>query len=238
MKLGFISDLHLSKNTSLTNEGFFTFLKTAAREFSHLYILGDLFEAWVGDDDDSDLAQDVIAALRTATRSGLEIFFIHGNRDFLCSESFAEQANVTILPDPFFMEFFDQAIALSHGDDFCTQDTDYIEFKKEVRSKKWQQDFLLKPLSERQDIAAAMRDASHSNNDQKPLEIMDVTPDVIDEFFQEHEIDLLIHGHTHRPGTHELSCIKGTRIVLGDWHKTGWCLTLDDQTRSLEEFKL
>ncbi|MDB9813949.1 UDP-2,3-diacylglucosamine diphosphatase [Gammaproteobacteria bacterium] len=240
MKLGFISDLHLSEKTPSTNEGFFKFLKTAAQEFSHLYILGDLFESWIGDDDDSSFACGVTEHIKAATRSGLEIFFMHGNRDFLCGKKFAEDANITILPDPFFIDYFDQKIALSHGDDFCTDDLKYIEFKKEVRSSLWQEDFLHKSLDERKKIASNMRDASQSNKDKKDLSIMDVTANTIHKFFIQNDISLLIHGHTHRPNTHQISesGINGMRIVLGDWHDTGWCLTLEDQKRTLEEFKL
>ncbi len=236
MKLGFISDLHLSENTPSVTEGFFEFLKTAAQELSHLYILGDLFEAWVGDDDDSQHAMSVMQKINHATRNGLEIFFIHGNRDFLCGQKFAEQSNLTLLPDPFFLNFFDQKIALSHGDNFCTEDLEYIKFKKEVRSEKWQQEFLQKPLDDRLNIASNMRDASQKNNSNKDISIMDVTPNAIQEFFAEHHIDLLIHGHTHRPNTHQINF--GTRIVLGDWHKTGWCLMLDEQQQELKEFTL
>jgi UDP-2,3-diacylglucosamine hydrolase len=236
MKLGFISDLHLSENTPSVTEGFFKFLKTAAQELSHLYILGDLFEAWVGDDDDSQHAMSVMQKINHATRNGLEIFFIHGNRDFLCGQKFAEQSNLILLPDPFFLNFFDQKIALSHGDNFCTEDLEYIKFKKEVRSEKWQQEFLQKPLDDRLNIASNMRDASQKNNSNKDISIMDVTPNAIQEFFAEHRIDLLIHGHTHRPNTHQVN--SGTRIVLGDWHKTGWCLMLDEQKQELKEFTL
>ena len=236
MKLGFISDLHLSENTPSVTQGFFEFLKTAAQELSHLYILGDLFEAWIGDDDDSELATNVMQEINHATRNGLEIFFIHGNRDFLCGQKFAEQSNITLLPDPFFLNFFDQKIALSHGDNFCTEDLEYIKFKKKVRSEKWQQEFLQKPLDDRLNIASNMRDASQKNNSNKDISIMDVTPNAIQEFFAEHRIDLLIHGHTHRPNTHQIN--SGTRIVLGDWHKTGWCLMLDEQQQELKEFTL
>ena len=236
MKLGFISDLHLSENTPSVTEGFFKFLKTAAQELSHLYILGDLFEAWVGDDDNSEIATSVMQKINHATRTGLEIFFIHGNRDFLCGQKFAEQSNLTLLPDPFFLNFFDQKIALSHGDNFCIEDLEYMKFKKEVRSEEWRREFLQKPLNDRLNIASNMRDASQKNNTNKDIAIMDVTPTAIQDFFAEHHIDLLIHGHTHRPDTHQIN--SGTRIVLGDWHKTGWCLFLDDQQQDLTEFKL
>ena len=236
MKLGFISDLHLSENTPSVTEGFFEFLKTAAQELSHLYILGDLFEAWVGDDDNSELATSVMQKINHATRTGLEIFFIHGNRDFLCGQKFAEQSNLTLLPDPFFLNFFDQKIALSHGDSFCIEDLEYMKFKKEVRSEEWRREFLQKPLNDRLNIASNMRDASQKNNTNKDIAIMDVTPTAIQDFFAEHHIDLLIHGHTHRPDTHQIN--SGTRIVLGDWHKTGWCLMLDEQQQELKEFTL
>jgi UDP-2,3-diacylglucosamine hydrolase len=171
-----------------------------------------------------------------ATRTGLEIFFIHGNRDFLCGQKFAEQSNLTLLPDPFFLNFFDQKIALSHGDSFCIEDLEYMKFKKEVRSEEWQREFLQKPLNDRLNIASNMRDASQKNNTNKDIAIMDVTPTAIQDFFAEHHIDLLIHGHTHRPDTHQIN--SGTRIVLGDWHKTGWCLMLDEQQQELKEFTL
>ena len=240
MKLGFISDLHLSEKTPVTTQGFFNFLKEAAREFTHLYILGDLFEAWIGDDDDSEFALEVIKQLKLSTQNGLEIFFIHGNRDFLCNQTFAKKSNITILPDPFFIDYFDQKIALSHGDDFCTNDLEYIKFKKKVRSASWQSDFLKRPLHERLEIASNMRDASQNHNNRKDMSIMDVTSDAIYRFFMQHKIDILIHGHTHRPATHQVdgSKLSGTRIVLGDWHETGWCLILDGQERKLEEFQL
>ena len=236
MKLGFISDLHLSENMPSVTEGFFDFLKNASHELSHLYILGDLFEAWIGDDDNSKLATNVMQNINNASQNGLEVFFIHGNRDFLCGQDFAKKSNLRILPDPFFMNFFDLKIALSHGDDFCTNDLQYIEFKKEVRSKKWQDKFLEKSLDERLKIASSMRDVSETSNNDKDISIMDVTSKAIDQFFEKHHIDLLIHGHTHRPKIHQSDA--GTRVVLGDWHKTGWCFFLDGQQQDLREFKL
>ena len=236
MKLGFISDLHLSENMPSVTEGFFNFLNNAAQELSHLYILGDLFEAWIGDDDNSELATNVMKNINHSTRNGLEVFFIHGNRDFLCGQNFAKKSNLKLLPDPFFMNFYDLKIALSHGDDFCTNDHQYIEFKKEVRSQKWQDTFLKKTLDERLKIASNMRDASQTNNSGKDMSIMDVTTSAIDEFFVKHQIDLLIHGHTHRPKIHHNDL--GTRVVLGDWHETGWCLFLDQEQQELKEFKL
>lgn len=236
MKLGFISDLHLSENTPTITKGFYKFLETASNELTHLYILGDLFEAWIGDDNESEFATEVMNQISYATNHGLEIFFIHGNRDFLCGEKFAKLSNLTLLSDPFFLDCFDLKIALSHGDDFCTMDLDYIEFKKTVRSHAWQEEFLQKPLLERQKIAVTMRDTSSHSNNKKDLAIMDVTPSAIEEFFSKHKADLLIHGHTHRPNAHQK--IYGTRVVLGDWHETGWCFMIDDKKKELREFKL
>tara|TARA_B100000214_G_scaffold349390_1_gene302227 strand:- start:820 stop:1569 length:750 start_codon:yes stop_codon:yes gene_type:complete len=236
MKLGFISDLHLSENLPSITEGFFKFLKTASQEFSHLYILGDLFEVWIGDDNNSELALKVMQKINRATRNGLEVFFMHGNRDFLCGQDFAKKSNLKILPDPFFMNFFNLKIALSHGDDFCTNDHKYIKFKEEVRSQKWQKNFLQKSLDERLRIASNMRDASQNDNNHKDASIMDVTPSAVDRFFAKHKVDLLIHGHTHRPYVHQNNL--GTRVVLGDWDETGWCLMIDDKKKELSEFKL
>ena len=236
MKLGFISDLHLSENLPSITEGFFKFLKTASREFSQLYILGDLFEVWIGDDNNSELTLKVIQKINHATRSGLEVFFIHGNRDFLCGQEFASQSNLTLLPDPFFINHFGQKIALSHGDDFCTNDHKYIEFKEEIRSQKWRENFLQKSLNERLKMASNMRDASQNDNNQKDVSVMDVTPSAIDGFFAKHKVDLLIHGHTHRPYVHQNNF--GTRVVLGDWDETGWCFMIDDEQKELSEFKL
>ena len=145
MKLGFISDLHLSENTPSVTEGFFEFLKTSAQELSHLYILGDLFEAWVGDDDNSELAIGVMQKINHATRNGLEIFFIHGNRDFLCGQKFAEQSNLTLLPDPFFLNFFDLKIALSHGDSFVPKILSTLNLKKKLGHKNGSRNFFKNP---------------------------------------------------------------------------------------------
>ena len=236
MKHCFISDLHLSEKTPELTQAFLKFLNQSKEACTHFYILGDLFETWIGDDDNSPFNTKIKEALSAFTANGPETFFIHGNRDFLCGQEFALRSNLTLLPDPFFINFFDQNIALSHGDDFCTNDHQYIEFKKEVRSQKWQDTFLKKTLDERLKIASNMRDASQTNNSGKDMSIMDVTISAIDEFFVKHQIDLLIHGHTHRPKIHHSNV--GTRIVLGDWHETGWCLFLDQEQQELKEFKL
>ncbi len=240
MNLGFISDLHLSEtNNSLTN-AFIDFLKSHSSNLDQLYILGDLYEVWIGDDDSSSLITSTKDALRKASKSGLEIFFIHGNRDFLLDSSFAESAGITILPDPFFFDYFGKKISISHGDIFCIDDAEYQAFKKQVRSPEWKAEFLNKSLVERKSIASSMRDASKRNSSQKDSMIMDVNTNEVASFFDKYDIDLLIHGHTHKPNIHELSGknSKIKRIVLGDWGKTGWCFYLDPTSQNLEEFKI
>ncbi len=240
MNLGFISDLHLSEtDTSLTN-AFVDFLKSHSSNLDQLYILGDLYEVWIGDDDSSSLITSTKDALSKASKAGLEIFFIHGNRDFLLDSSFAESTGISLLPDPFFLDYFGKKIALSHGDMFCVDDTEYQTFKKQVRSPKWKTEFLNKSLDERKSIASSMRDASKKNSSQKDFMIMDVNINEVASFFDKHGIDLLIHGHTHKPNIHELDGknSKLKRVVLGDWDKTGWCFYLDSTSQNLEEFRI
>ena len=196
MNLAFISDLHLSEDTSRLNSAFFNFLSNSNHAFDQLFILGDLFEAWVGDDDDSSFANDVCQALLKLSKQGTEVFFIHGNRDFLIGENFMQRSGVKILPDPFTFQFFDLKIALSHGDSFCTDDVDYQNFKKEVRTQEWQSDFLAKPLAERKQIAANMRDSSQSLSANKASNIMDVNDNAVQIFAKKHGIDFLTAHET------------------------------------------
>ena len=236
MNLAFISDLHLSEDTSRLNSAFFNFLSNSNHAFDQLFILGDLFEAWVGDDDDSPFSNDVCQALLKLSKQGTEVFFIHGNRDFLIGENFMQRSGVKILPDPFTFQFFDLKIALSHGDSFCTDDVDYQNFKKEVRTQEWKADFLAKPLAERKQIAANMRDSSQSLSANKASSIMDINDDAVQIFAKEHGIDFLIHGHTHRPNCHAYDSFE--RIVLGDWSDYGWIVSLTNDKPKLEKFIL
>lgn len=236
MNLAFISDLHLSEETLELNSAFFNFLNRHNNAFDQLFILGDLFEVWLGDDDTSSFTNDISNALSKFSQKGTEIFFIHGNRDFLIGKNFLARSEMTVLSDPFIFQFFDKKIALSHGDIFCTDDLDYQNFKKEVRTQTWQNNFLSKSLLERKQIAANMRDASKSLSMQKQSTIMDVNENAVQKFAEAYSIDVLIHGHTHRPNTHTYENFE--RIVLGDWSKYGWVITLEDHKSKLEKFTL
>ena len=236
MKPRFISDLHLSDKHPELTQAFFVFLNESKEACTHLYILGDLFEAWIGDDDDTPLYQEIKKALLIFTTNGPETFFIHGNRDFLIGKSFAEDTGITILPDPYSLDINGQNVVLSHGDFLCTDDTDYIAFRDQVRTEAWQSNFLQKDLTERKEIAASMRDASQEATAEKSKTITDVNTAAVESFIAEHNPNLFIHGHTHRPNIHEINSSK--RIVLGDWGADGWFLSIDDQEFSLEKFSI
>jgi len=236
MKPRFISDLHLSDKHPELTQAFFVFLNESKEACTHLYILGDLFEAWIGDDDDTPLYQEIKKALLIFTTNGPETFFIHGNRDFLIGKSFAEDTGITILPDPYSLDINGQNVVLSHGDFLCTDDTDYIAFRDQVRTEAWQSNFLQKDLTERKEIAASMRDASQEATAEKSKTITDVNTAAVESFIAEHNPNLFIHGHTHRPGIHEINSSK--RIVLGDWGADGWFLSIDEQDFSLEKFSI
>ena len=236
MKPRFISDLHLSDKHPELTQAFFVFLNESKEACTHLYILGDLFEAWIGDDDDTPLYQEIKKALLTFTTNGPETFFIHGNRDFLIGKSFAEDTGITILPDPYSLDINGQNVVLSHGDFLCTDDTDYIAFRDQVRTEAWQSNFLQKDLTERKEIAASMRDASQEATAEKSKTITDVNTAAVENFIAEHNPNLFIHGHTHRPDIHDINSSK--RIVLGDWGADGWFLSIDDQEFSLEKFSI
>jgi len=236
MKHCFISDLHLSEKTPELNQAFLRFLDESKEACSHFYILGDLFETWIGDDDNSPFNTQIKEALSAFTLNGPETFFIHGNRDFLIGESFSKETGITILPDPFSFMIDEQKIVLSHGDFLCTDDVDYIAFRNEVRSKDWQTAFLSKSLDERLQIAASLRDDSKTATAEKSNEITDVNNEEVLDFISKHKPNLFIHGHTHRPNIHDISSSK--RIVLGDWGDFGWSLTLTGGVHNLEKFPI
>ena len=236
MKHCFISDLHLSEKTPELTQAFLRFLDESKEACTHFYILGDLFETWIGDDDNSPFNTQIKEALSEFTSNGPETFFIHGNRDFLIGESFSKDTGITILPDPFSFMIDEQKIALSHGDFLCTDDIDYIAFRNEVRSKDWQTSFLSKSLDERLQIAASLRDDSKAATAEKSNEITDVNNEEVIDFIRKHKPNLFIHGHTHRPNIHEISSSK--RMVLGDWGDFGWSLTLTGDGHNLEKFPI
>ena len=227
----FISDLHLCASRPAITEAFLNFLKTSAKQAEKLFILGDLFEYWTGDDDLSHPDhQNIIQALKILSQH-TAIYFIHGNRDFLIGEDFAKATGATILPDPSEVNLYGHRVLLSHGDGLCTDDVEYQAFKKLVRSQDWQTKFLGQPLSQRKAQVEELRKKSEQEKSYKSSMIMDVNAQAIATFLETFNYPaLFIHGHTHRPAVHQLNladhhCI---RIVLGDWYEQGSCLRLDE----------
>lgn len=219
----FISDLHLDPARPHITQLFLRFLRTEATHANALYILGDLFEVWLGDDDLSEHNLLVIHALRALSDSGVRVFLMHGNRDFLMGERFCSMSGALLLQDPAKIELYDTPTLLMHGDLLCTDDHKYMDFRSRVRTQEWQDDFLSKPLQERDHIVRNLRQESKDEMATKEQYIMDVNQDAVMATMRDHQVLRLIHGHTHRPDTHALLLDQhpATRIVLGDWHDTG-----------------
>jgi UDP-2,3-diacylglucosamine hydrolase len=223
----FISDLHLDPARPHIVELFTRFVAGDARRAEALYILGDLFESWIGDDDDSPLAHQVAESLSALKDSGVPVFFMHGNRDFLLGEAYARRAGMTLLDDPALVEFDGERTLLMHGDTLCTDDTAYQEFRAVVRNPDWQKQFRARSLSERNAFAAQARAESVKHTAGAKPEIMDVNQGAVVAAMRKHGVRTLIHGHTHRPATHHFN-LDGQiaeRIVLGDWYEQSSVLT-------------
>jgi UDP-2,3-diacylglucosamine hydrolase len=217
----FVSDLHLSDERPATTGAFLAFLRGPARLAGALYILGDLFEYWAGDDDaDAPLNLIVGAALAELVATGVEVFFLPGNRDFLLGAQFARDTGLRILPDPTTIEAAGTRLLLTHGDTLCTDDRAYQAYRAQVREPRWQEDFLNRPLAERKQFIEALRHRSEAAKQEKALEIMDVNPAAVQDLLREYAYPVLIHGHTHRPA-HHIHFVDGHRCerwVLADWH--------------------
>ena len=223
----FISDLHLDESRPQIVTLFEEFVQGEARSASALYILGDLFESWIGDDDDSQLANTVANALHELYTHGVPIFFMHGNRDFLLGAVYARKAGMAILADPAVIDLDGERVLIMHGDTLCTDDVEYQKFRALVRDTRWQEQFLAKPLSERRSFAAQARGESRKHTATARPEIMDVNPAAVIAAMQAHGVRRLIHGHTHRPAMHRLG-VDGQaaeRFVLGDWYEQSSALT-------------
>ncbi len=222
----FISDLHLHESRPQITRAFFHFLQTQAINAQALYILGDFFDAWIGDDDDADLPRQVAAELLALHHKGIAIYFMHGNRDFLLGDSYAQKAGMKIIPEGTLVDLYGTPALLVHGDALCTSDKDYQAFRTMVRSTQWQQQVLAQPLAARRELAAQLRDKSQSMNSLKAADIMDVTPEEVVRQMEQAQVQLMIHGHTHRPARHSLVANgkAAERIVLGDWHDHAWCI--------------
>lgn len=231
----FISDLHLHESRPSITRAFFLFLHTQAKSAEALYILGDFFDAWIGDDDDAPLNLEVAAELKKLSESGTNIFLMHGNRDFLLGEQFAEKAGAKVIPEGTIIDLYGCPTLLLHGDDLCTLDTEYMAFRQQARSPQWQQQALSQPLAVRRLIAAQMREKSQAMNSLKAEGIMDVTPDEVIRVMTDASVTRLIHGHTHRPARHALvvNSKNAERIVLGDWHDKAWAIKADKNSLEL-----
>lgn len=227
----FISDLHLCHTRPAISQLFISFLQSTASHAEALYILGDLFEYWAGDDDlDDPHHQAIISALAQLSASGTAVFFMHGNRDFLLGDGFAKASGLCLLQDPTELQRYGWRLLLSHGDMLCTDDIDYQAFRRQVREPAWQQAFLQHPLAVRKAQIEALRLRSEQEKSGKSMAIMDVNAAAVHALLRAHAYpDLLIHGHTHRPARHQLA-VDGhscQRWVLGDWYELGSCLRLD-----------
>jgi UDP-2,3-diacylglucosamine hydrolase len=228
----FVSDIHLSDSLPQTTNVFLRFLDEIAVNAERLYLLGDLFEYWAGDDDCEDrYNRQIINALRKLSDSGVKIFWIAGNRDFLVGDVFAQHSGAQRLEDPTEIRIDKHHLIISHGDALCTDDLDYIKFRRMVRQAGWQTAFLAKPLVERKAIIHNMRQASNVEQQNKSMQIMDVNPDAVKTLLQEFQGATLIHGHTHRNAIHHEA--SGLRYVLPDWdydhgtNRRGGFLSLD-----------
>jgi len=219
----FVSDLHLDPERPAITTLFLDFLVSRATRSDAIYILGDLFEAWIGDDDTGSLNQAVCDGLKACAKAGTPVFVMHGNRDFLLGSGFAECCACTLLEDPTRIDLYGQPALLMHGDLLCTDDTEYMAFRKMVRDPAWQQNLLAKPLDERRRMAQAMRAGSREQTGGKPESIMDVNSEAVVRVMTEHHVQQLIHGHTHRPAIHDLEVAghAAQRMVLGDWYEQG-----------------
>ncbi|MFD1217833.1 UDP-2,3-diacylglucosamine diphosphatase [Microbulbifer celer] len=224
-----ISDLHLDETRPHITRAFYDFLAGPAAGAEALYILGDFFEVWIGDDDDAPLPQEVARQLKAFSDAGTRLYLMHGNRDFLIGEDYARRCGAELLSDPSLVELAGEPVLLMHGDSLCTLDEEYMAFRQQARNPQWQQALLAKPLDERRQIADQIRAVSKSMNSRKAEDIMDVTPEEVINALRDHNTRTLIHGHTHRPARHRLE-VDGEpaeRIVLGDWGELGWCIKAD-----------
>ncbi|TVT69587.1 MAG: UDP-2,3-diacylglucosamine diphosphatase [Pseudomonas sp.] len=225
-----ISDLHLEEERPDITRAFLHFLATRACQAEALYILGDFFEVWIGDDAMTPFQQSIADALRALSERGTRIYLMHGNRDFMLGKGFCRAAGCTLLGDPSVVELGGERVLLMHGDSLCTRDEGYMRLRRLLRNPLSL--FILRhlPLSTRRKLARKLRNESRAQTRIKASDIIDVTPELIPRVLAEHGVRTLIHGHTHRPATHELE-VDGRparRIVLGDWDQQGWALQVDE----------
>lgn len=228
----FISDLHLDDRRPDATQAFLAFLEREAGDADALFILGDLFEYWLGDDAPTPVGQAVAPALKALSDAGVPIAFTHGNRDFLLGERYAEAAGMRLLGEEHVVELYGAPTLLLHGDTLCTDDVEYQQIRKMLRNPAWQAEFLTKTPQDR--VAAAMqaREMSAEHKEGVSMEIMDVNAGAVDDALRRHGVQHMIHGHTHRPAVHDEPA--GQRIVLGDWYDQGSVLTLSSDGYRLD----
>lgn len=234
----FISDLHLQQSHRKTTQAFFDFLKSQAQQTTQLYLLGDVFEYWAGDDDmDDPYHRPIIEAIRTVSDAGVQVFWMAGNRDFLAGQALMSELGATSIPDPYIANIAGLSLTLTHGDAQCTNDLKYMEFRNMVRQPEWQAQFLALPLVKRKEIIAGLRSDSHTEQKMKDDSHLDVELSTIARLFEQTGTSLMIHGHTHRPARHEALAADGSRLVryvLPDWDydahpaRGGWVAVLSD----------
>jgi UDP-2,3-diacylglucosamine hydrolase len=234
-----ISDLHLSAGDAETIRRFTSFLDGPARDADRLYILGDLFEAWIGDDDDDPRVQPIVAALRRLTEAGVACDVMHGNRDFLLGQRFCDLTGCRLLGEYERVDFHGEPVLLTHGDLLCTDDTRYMQLRAQLRAPEWQRSFLLKPLDERRQIASDLRELSQTEIATKSEYIMDVNQTAVERTMREFDVKVLVHGHTHRPAVHRftLDGRAALRIVLGSWYDEPTCVRATSAGLALETLR-
>jgi UDP-2,3-diacylglucosamine hydrolase len=229
----YISDLHLAPERPQIIQLFERFVDEVAINSDRLYILGDFLEYWLGDDDNAEGLDNAFSALERLSKSGTNVFFMHGNRDFLVGDLLAKRCQFKIIFEPLVENINNQPVLLMHGDSLCTDDIEYQKFRNMVRNKKWQDEQLVKPLVEREKIAKSLREQSQLANASKSPDIMDVNQNAVVAAMKEHNVSLMIHGHTHRPAIHEfkINGKEAKRIVLGDWYETGSYLRITEDNK-------
>ena len=233
----FVSDLHLDASAPAAVEQFLSFLKTHAADAEALYILGDLFELWIGDDEVDAHKKAVTSALHALTSSGVACFVLHGNRDFLLGRGFCDETGCRLLPDPVVAEFDGERVLLTHGDALCVDDHSYQELRSIVRTASWQRRFLALPLSDRELLANQARAGSRQHTSRTIPKIMDVNSDAVARAYRVAGVRRIIHGHTHRPAIHDTTVdgIPAQRIVLGAWYEQGSYLVYEQGHYELRE---
>lgn len=237
----FISDLHLDEEQPAIANGLLAFLQREAPTASALYVLGDLFEAWVGDDNETPFNRRIVAAFRAWSDGGRALYFLHGNRDFVLGETFAAQTGGKLLADDTVLDLNGTRAVIAHGDALCTDDREYQKFRAMVRDPEWLAGARALPLELRLAIAAYLRDESKMRSANKPENIMDVNAQAVAALLRDTNADALIHGHTHRPAVHDVNLgnRQAKRYVLGDWRPhQGWCLRANTDGLRLESFAL